>query len=81
MKRTGINGFIQSGAEKQYIDPMVSNSFSIAANSGVPLSSKDGLVWAETRPFKHCHHSGHFRHTHSFAASLPLSPVETSPYN
>lgn len=61
--RAGINGFIQSGSEKHYIDPMVSNGFSIAARSGIPLSSKDGLVWAGTRPFKHCHHSGHFRRT------------------
>lgn len=68
MKRAGINGFIQSRAEKHYVDPMVSNGFSIAANSGIPLDAKDGLVWAESRPFNHRQDS---TDTHCSAASLP----------
>lgn len=71
MKRAGINGLIQSGAQKHRIDPMGSDSLSIAARRGILLSSKDGLVWSETRPLRHCRHSGHLRNTHSFAPSSP----------
>lgn len=73
MKRAGINGLIQSGAQKHRIDP---TGFSMAARRGILLSSKDGLVWSETRPLRHCRHSAHLRNTHSFAPSSP-SPLRT----
>lgn len=55
-KKNTLRVLFRADLQEHQIDLMISNSFTIMANSGVLLSSKDGVLLLGKSTVKYCHH-------------------------